>query len=183
MENNNFTNEEFNTENNPQDNLDLSSTTGEDDVFDLRSFSSENEQTQDSAKKGKKKKGKKETVLKVLLTTFLIGAITCCLVIGGFLIYIFGFIDYSMVGDLDELSLNFTTTIYCKDSKTGEFVEYQRLHGGDNRIWISDDDGEIPQNLKDAVVAIEDRDFRDHDGVDWGRTISTFDNEFLHFSS
>ena len=183
MENNSFTNEEFNTENNPQDNVDLSSTAGEDDVFDLSSFSSKSEKTQDNAKKGKKKKNKKQTVLKVLLTTFLIGAITCCLVIGGFLIYIFGFIDYSMVGDLDELSLNFTTTIYCKDSKTGEFVEYQRIHGGDNRIWISDDEGEIPQNLKDAVVAIEDKDFRDHDGVDWGRTISAFANEFLHFSS
>ncbi len=183
MENNNFTNEEFNTENNPQDYLDISSTTEENDAFDLSSFSSKSAQTQNDTKKGKKKKTKKGTVLKVLLTTFLIGAITCCLVIGGFLIYVFGFIDYSMVGDLDELSLNFTTTIYCKDSKTGEFVEYQRIHGGDNRIWISDDEGEIPQNLKDAIVAIEDKDFREHDGVDWGRTISAFANEIFHFSS
>ncbi len=183
MENNNFNNEEFNNENNLQENVDLSSATGEEDVFDLSSFSSKSEQAQKDTKKGNKKRTKKETVLKVLLTTFLIGAITCCLVVGGFLIYIFGFIDYSMVGDLDELSLNFTTTIYCKDSKTGEFVEYQRIHGGDNRIWISDDEGEIPQNLKDAIVAIEDKDFRDHDGVDWGRTIGAFANEIFHFSS
>ncbi len=185
MDNKDFMNDDFNTENNEAENVDLSSTAGEEDVFDLSSFSSKNEQNAEGNGKNskKKKRSKKETVLKVLLTTFLIGAITCCLVVGGFLIYIFGFIDYSMVGDLDELTLNFTTTIYHKDSKTGEFVEYQRLHGGDNRIWISDDNGEIPQNLKDAIVAIEDRDFRAHDGVDWGRTISAFANEFLHFSS
>lgn len=188
MDNKDFNSQEFNADNNSQNSQDLYSAAGEDDVFDLSSFSSKNEQA-DSANKGvgkkktKKAKNKKETILKVLLTVFLVGAITCCLVVGGFLIYIFGFIDYSMVGDLDELSLNFTTTIYCKDSKSGEFVEYQRIHGGDNRIWISDDDGEIPQNLKDAIVAIEDKDFRDHDGVDWGRTISAFANEFFHFSS
>lgn len=185
MENKEFRNEDFEKEINSISNQDLYSAAGEDDVFDLSSFSSKNEQQTDLGKKNKKKpkRTKKETVLKVILTVFLVGAITCCLLVGGFLIYIFGFIDYSMVGDLDELSLNFTTTIYSKDSKTGEFVEYQRIHGGDNRIWISDHDGEIPQNLKDAVVAIEDKDFRDHDGVDWGRTISAFANEFLHFSS
>ncbi len=156
-------------------------------VFDLSSFSSKSIQTETQDPKGKKKKNKKrttkETVLKLLLSVFLIGTITVCLVVGGFMIYIFGFVDYSMVGDLEDLTLNFTTTIYCKDNKTGEFVEYQRIHGGDNRIWISDAEGEIPQDLKDALVAIEDKDFRDHDGVDWGRTVGAFANEFLNFSS
>ncbi len=157
------------------------------DVFDLSSYSSKAAHTESENTKQKKKfkmkRPNKETVLKTLLSIFLIGTITGCLIVGGFLIYIFGFVDYSMVGDLEDLTLNFTTTIYCKDSDTGEFVEYQRLHGGDNRIWISDAKGEIPQDLKDALVAIEDRDFRDHDGVDWGRTIGAFANEFLNFSS
>ena len=181
MENKDFRNDEFNSEELSQDNSVVSNEEEVIDLFDLSSFSSKNEQTNN--KKKKKQRTKKETILKIVLTVFLVGAITCCLVVGGFMVYVFGFIDYSMVGDLDELTLNFTTTIYHKDSKTGEFVEYQRLHGGDNRIWISDDDGEIPQNLKDAIIAIEDKDFRDHDGVDWGRTISAFANEFLHFSS
>lgn len=157
----------------------------QDDIFDLSSFSSKSstENNSNDKKNKKKKKTTKESVLKVLLSIFLIGTITFSFVIGGFLIYIFGFVDYSMVGDLEDLTLNFTTTIYCKDTKTGEFVEYQRLHGGDNRIWISDAEGEIPQYLKDALVAIEDKDFFDHDGVDWGRTIGAFANEFLKFSS
>ena len=172
------------------DDLSLNIGSGEEktdgnDVFDLSSFSSKSEQSTESekGKAKKKKKTTKETILKALLSVFLIGTITVCLVVGGFLIYIFCFVDYSMVGDLEDLTLNFTTTIYCKDGDSGHFIEYQRLHGGDNRIWISDAEGEIPQDLKDALVAIEDKDFRDHDGVDWGRTIGAFANEFLNFSS
>ena len=52
----------------------------------------------------------------------LIGIITACLAIGAFAIYVFNFVDDNVQDDLDELTLNFTTTLYIKDGETGEYV-------------------------------------------------------------
>lgn len=52
----------------------------------------------------------------------------------------------------------------------GKFEQYQTLYSTENRIWV--DNQKIPQAMKDAVVAIEDKRFFDHHGVDWTRTLS-----------
>ena len=159
--------------------------------FDLNSFSSP-VQTQEKGhskkknKKNKKKKGK-QGFLKVLLSLFLIGTITVSLVVGCFMFYAFTMVDGTM--DEDITALDFTTTIYV-DNGQGEYSEYQRLHGEFNRIWVdyirkqaqdekaTDYEG-IPEKLATAFIAIEDKRFRDHDGIDWKRTISAFVNEFV----
>ena len=41
----------------------------------------------------------------------------------------------------------------------------------------------LPQDLIDAFVAIEDKRFWTHHGVDWGRTASAAANYVLHFQS
>ncbi len=130
--------------------------------------------------KAKIKKGLK-IFGKAFVTVMLIGIITGCLVIGAFAIYVFNFVDDTVHENLDDMSLGFTTTIYAKDSATGEFVEYKRLHGEENRIWV--DDENIPQTLKDAFIAVEDKRFMDHQGVDWKRTVAAFANMFLDFYS
>ncbi|OJU09095.1 MAG: hypothetical protein BGN88_02310, partial [Clostridiales bacterium 43-6] len=53
-----------------------------------------------------------------------------------------------------------------------------RLHGDQNRIWVDFD--EIPDNLANAFIAIEDKRFNSHKGVDWKRTFSAFANMFVH---
>ncbi|MBR6743369.1 MAG: transglycosylase domain-containing protein [Clostridia bacterium] len=175
--------------NNSDDNIDLSSTDSE--TFDLNSFSfseSQNVEEVESSENDsetEKKKGfkfTKATVIKTVLTSFLILVITGCLVAGSFLIYVFAFVDGTMQEDLNNLALNYTTTIYVEEGD--QWVEYQRLHGDNNRIWVDYDktlaqkkdaeyDG-IPYNLAMAFVAIEDRRFADHDGVDWKRTFGAF---------
>ena len=163
--------------------------------FDLNSFASRTEEPkQASPKKGKRKnKGsRKERVLRAVLTLFLVGLITVSIVISAFLLYAFTMVDGKMDEDLDDLKLNFTTTIYTDDGK-GNYTEYQRLHGMFNRIWVSYDDKAakaneegyegIPQNLVNAFVAIEDKRFFEHQGVDWKRTFAAFANMFLHFYS
>lgn len=161
--------------------------------FDLNSFASRTEEPkQASPKKGKRKnKGsRKERVLRAVLTLFLVGLITVSIVISAFLLYAFTMVDGTMEEDLNDLKLNFTTTIYLDDG-SGNYTEYQRLHGTFNRIWVSYDaqlakkndesyEG-IPQNLVNAFVAIEDKRFYAHQGVDWKRTFSAFANMFLHF--
>ncbi len=62
-----------------------------------------------------------------------------------------------------------TSIIYRKESENAEYTEYTRLHGETNRIWVSLED--IPANMKNAIIALEDKRFNDHKGVDWIRTI------------
>lgn len=66
-----------------------------------------------------------------------------------------------------------TSIVYTKNS-VGDWVEYQRIHGEENRIWV--DIKNIPQTLIDAFIAIEDQRFYLHNGVDWKRTTGAFVN-------
>ena len=175
------------------------------DDKDLFSFSSEPEEQQEPAaldlnsfssgavdnarKKKKERKRSKERFLKTFLTVVLVGIITVSIVMGTFIVYVFTAVDGTMDEDLDDLKLNFTTTIYVQNEKTEKWEEYQRLHGIFNRIWVSYDRNAaeelspdykgIPQNLVDAFVAVEDKRFFDHDGVDWKRTVGSFVNMFV----
>lgn len=69
--------------------------------------------------------------------------------------------------DLHASKLNLTSIIYVYDDNN-EPVEYERLHSSENRIWV--DLKDIPQDMRDAQVAIEDKRFYEHNGVDWTRT-------------
>ena len=151
--------------------------------LDLNSFSTG--ATDSAREKRKRKKVGKQRALKIILTTVLVGIISLSIIAGTFLFYAFTAVDGTMEEDLDALKLNFTTTIYFKN-KNGEWEEYQRLHGTYNRIWVSYDKKAaqakeetykgIPEDLINAFVAIEDKRFRLHDGIDWKRTVSAFLN-------
>ena len=145
-----------------------------DEVFDLNSYRNNNKK-----KKKKVKKSLKVKILRAVLAVFLVCVMVGCIAVGGLLIYVTNFVDDDFAVDLDELKLNCTTTIFVKEGEN--WVEFQRLHGSENRIWVSY--SEIPQDMKDAFVAGEDKRFFKHGGVDWKRTISAFANYFLHFYS
>lgn len=66
---------------------------------------------------------------------------------------------------------NQTSFLYATDSD-GKQIEMLRLHGEENRIWVDFD--QIPKQMKDAFIALEDKRFNDHHGVDWIRTIGVF---------
>ena len=70
--------------------------------------------------------------------------------------------------DLAAYDLPLATEMYAKDSDTGEYKLYQTLYDGENRILLTSD--QIPQSLRDAAVAIEDKRFYKHKGVDWKGT-------------
>lgn len=111
---------------------------------------------------------------KILITVFsviLVAVIVCGISLS---IYIFTLASEPTGIDLKARSLNQTSFIYVKDKDTGEFKEYQTLYSTENRIWVGMQD--IPQAMKDAVVAIEDKRFEDHNGVDWTRTMSAVVN-------
>ena len=62
-----------------------------------------------------------------------------------------------------------TSIIYYEDPNTGEYVEHLSLHGDENRILVDYED--IPEDMINATVAIEDRTFWEHHGVNWRRTL------------
>lgn len=78
-----------------------------------------------------------------------------------------------IVQNIKNMEMNMTSVIYIKN-EAGEWVETQRLHGEENRIWVSID--KMPKHLLNAFVAIEDQHFYEHDGVDWKRTGAAFVN-------
>jgi penicillin-binding protein 1A len=53
----------------------------------------------------------------------------------------------------------------CKELDSGKCTRIARLTGNLNRILVSE--GEISPNIKNAVIAIEDRRFYSHEGVDY----------------
>ena len=81
--------------------------------------------------------------------------------------YIIGIANEPTGIDLKAKSVNQTSFIYVKNDK-GNFTKYQSLYDSENRVWV--DFKQIPQEMKDAVIAIEDKRFEDHKGVDWTRT-------------
>ncbi len=76
-------------------------------------------------------------------------------------------------------SASSVTRIFVQDG--GEWVEWQeeRLLGERNFEFVSLES--IPQNLIDAFIAIEDKRFFQHNGVDWYRSLAACANYFLHF--
>ena len=72
-----------------------------------------------------------------------------------------------IVNNIKNYEMNMTSIIYVRNSEN-EWEEYQRIHGTENRIWV--DIEEIPQQLIDAFIAIEDQRFYSHSGIDWKRT-------------
>ena len=73
--------------------------------------------------------------------------------------------------DLIRSDVDLTSAIYYYDSDTGAYEVQETLYGTANRVWVSYD--EVPQDLINATVAIEDKRFWTHGGVDWIRTASS----------
>ncbi len=81
--------------------------------------------------------------------------------------------------DLGSLKLSYTTILYAQNPTTGEYEEYERLVDYENRIWVNYDD--ISPNMVNAITAVEDDSFWEHNGVDYVRTVAAFLNEYTPF--
>ena len=79
--------------------------------------------------------------------------------------------------DLEGVKLNQSSFILAKNPETGEFEEIRQLFASENRIWVNYE--EIPTDMIKAAVAIEDKRFWEHDGVDWMRTLAASANMFI----
>ena len=112
-------------------------------------------------------------ISRVILTLLLIGVLCACFCGMAFAYYVHAYINPSAQETATDLSnnlgLNLNSFIYAVDPETGEEVLYETLSGLESREWV--DSEKIPENLKNAAVAIEDERFYKHNGVDWKRTL------------
>ncbi len=69
-----------------------------------------------------------------------------------------------------NFDMNLTSTLYYMNPESGQYEEHLALHGVENRKKVTYD--QIPQNLVNATIAIEDERFLTHNGVDWKRTLN-----------
>lgn len=106
---------------------------------------------------------------KFLFTTFSICAVAGVIAFSSIAIYLVALASEPTGIDLEAKSLNQTSFIYVQD-ENGEFKEYQTLYSTENRIWVDNQD--IPEAMKEAIIAIEDKRFEEHSGVDLKRTFS-----------
>lgn len=115
----------------------------------------------------------------ILLTCLIIGMITGVVVCCAFLLYIRTNIDAEFDG-LSNLKFDssLNTSLYYTDSAGNEILlEEDTLHGSENRLWA--EYSEIPQDLINAVISIEDQRFISHGGVDYKRTVGAVLNFFM----
>ncbi|MBR1731430.1 MAG: transglycosylase domain-containing protein, partial [Ruminococcus sp.] len=110
---------------------------------------------------------------RALFTVFMVMVCTGVIVGISIMAYIIGIANEPTGIDLKAKSVNQTSFIYVKNNK-GNFTKYQSLYDSENRVWV--DFKQIPQEMKDAVIAIEDKRFMDHNGVDWTRTFGAMLN-------
>ncbi len=107
----------------------------------------------------------------------LLGVVATVLVIG----IVCGFVFVNFLGDylqedimskaemnLDDYNLEKTSFIYCVDDN-GELQILQQIYSTTDRRWASYE--ELPEDLIHACVAIEDKRFYEHQGVDWITTV------------
>lgn len=107
--------------------------------------------------------------LKNLILTVLLIAVVTGIVVGiSSMIYVIGIANEPLPFDLDKIKLSLTSFVWVMDEDTGEFQKYQELYSSENRVWVPYKD--IPKQMVDAQIAIEDKRFRDHKGVDFKRT-------------
>lgn len=111
-------------------------------------------------------------VLSVLLVLLLGGLLFACI----FAYYVKNSLATDLNITLEDYTISLSSTIWAYDND-GNTVELAVLQTNENRIWVDYED--LPPYLEQAAVAIEDKRFYDHKGVDWYRTAGAFVNMFL----
>lgn len=108
--------------------------------------------------------------VRAIFTMLLIGVLCACFCGLAFAYYVNAYIIPNVDIDMESMFLGLNSTVWAIDPETGEEVLYETLQSLENREWV--DLEQIPENLQNAFIAIEDKRFYQHKGVDWKRTFS-----------
>ena len=124
------------------------------------------------------------SVLSLILKGF--GSLLLILLVAGLLFtcifayYVKTFLTPNMDLSLEDYQLSESSTIWYQNS-AGDWQELTTLISRYKRIWVDYED--IPDYMVKAVVAIEDKRFYQHKGVDWYRTSGAFIKMFAQMET
>ncbi len=133
-----------------------------------------------------------KTVGKRILRIFIIVACIACIAVTLIGIALAIYIDRYVEKTIDEdmfllVGKDSQIKIYCmeytdRENRVGEVSELdtQTVWGGYRSKYVALE--EVPENLLNAFVSIEDKRFYEHKGVDWFRTLTAGINYYLKFS-
>ena len=108
-------------------------------------------------------------VFMTLLTLILVGCCTALMLFGIFMKYVNTSLLPTLEVNAEDYTMAQSSVVYYQDKDSGQWVEYQKVHGQENRILVDID--EMSPYLWQAAVSIEDERFFSHHGVDWKRTL------------
>lgn len=129
-----------------------------------------NDAVNEQPRKAPVKKKRKSRIPFVLGTLVLVGIVTAVIFVGIFMAWVNSSLKGHSEVYIDEFETKVSTELYYQDPETEEWVMYQTLFmDGEDRIWVSLD--KIPDHLQKAAVAIEDKRFETHKGVDIRGTV------------
>ena len=110
--------------------------------------------------------------LGIILGTLLLIFVTTCAILACYGMF---YVRNTIMPEVEKSSINLVTSetdlssaIYYYDKSVDSYTTNQTLYASENRVWVSLDD--IPKDLINATVSIEDKRFWSHRGVDWLRT-------------
>lgn len=106
----------------------------------------------------------------VIGTLLLIGVITGCFMICYAAVYVKTVVMPQTYLRLEDYFMSENSVIYYTDKETEELVELQTLTGTESQELI--EYSQLPEDLINAFIAVEDKRFPTHNGVDWRRTAS-----------
>ena len=116
-------------------------------------------------------------ILKIIGTVLLIGITSGVIFACIFAMYVKTHIAQDLTLELEAFTLSESSVVYYYDEEVDDYVEWVTLHSSEYRILVDYED--IPLDMEHAVVAIEDKRFYTHDGVDWYRTAGALSNMFF----
>lgn len=126
----------------------------------------------------KEKKGRAKKIIFTLIVSVIL-ALAFSILAGA--VYIDRYSDRELDMSMFVLpSMNSVTRFYYMDSGQWREWEEARIYGSKNFEYVAHED--IPEDLINAFVAIEDKRFFKHNGVDWYRTFAAGANYVLGFS-
>lgn len=113
-------------------------------------------------------------VFLTLFTILVIGVLSAGLFFNTFMRYVDTVLEPEMDVDIKAMTLKQSSSVYYQDKATGQWVELTKLHGAENRTIVTYD--QIPDHVVKALIAVEDKRFYEHEGVDWYATAGQIRN-------
>ena len=120
------------------------------------------------------------TILRIIGSVLLVLLITGLLFTCIFAYYVKTCLTPELDLSLEDYQLSEASTIWYQDV-SGSWQQAITIGGEQRRIWVEYED--IPEYMEEALIAIEDKRFYEHKGVDWFRTAGAFVQMFARMET